>query len=69
LRGRRAARGAEQQTYEKRTLADYKQVVTGYRRVALITREPPEVPDSLLAVAELYTRDGDRLGEATTVGH
>src|SRR6202165_4579039 len=40
---------------EKRTLADYKQVVAGYRRVALITPRAPEVPDSLLAVAELYT--------------
>src|SRR5467141_809944 len=47
---------------EKRTLADYKQVVTGYRRVALITPRAPEVPDSLLAVAELYTEMGDRFG-------
>src|SRR5882724_7381852 len=49
---------------EKRTLADYKQVVTGYRRVALITPRAPEVPDSLLAVAELYTEMGDRFGRA-----
>src|SRR5258705_4485014 len=47
---------------EKRTLADYKQVVTGYRRVALITPRAAEVPDSLLAVAELYTEIGDRIG-------
>ncbi|HXN95340.1 MAG TPA: N-acetylmuramoyl-L-alanine amidase [Candidatus Acidoferrales bacterium] len=47
---------------EKRTLADYKLVVTGYRRVALITPRAPEVPDSLLAVAELYTEMGDRFG-------
>jgi len=47
---------------EKRTLADYKQVVAGYRRVALITPHAPEVPDSLLAVAELYTEMGDRFG-------
>ena len=47
---------------EKRTLADYKQVVTGYRRVALITPRAPEVPDSLLAVAELYSEMGDRFG-------
>ena len=47
---------------EKRTLADYKQVVAGYRRVALITPRAPEVPDSLLAVAELYTEMGDRFG-------
>jgi N-acetylmuramoyl-L-alanine amidase len=47
---------------EKRTLADYKQVVTGYRRVALITPRAAEVPDSLLAIAELYTEMGDRYG-------
>jgi N-acetylmuramoyl-L-alanine amidase len=45
---------------EKRTLADYKLVVTGYRRVVLITARAAEVPDSLLAVAELYTEMGDR---------
>src|ERR1700756_1337207 len=47
---------------EKRTLADYKQVVLGYRRVALITPRPAEVPDSLRAIAELYTEMGDRFG-------
>src|SRR6266436_10333287 len=47
---------------EKRTLADYKQVVLVYRRVAMITPRAPEVPDSLLAVAELYTEMGDRFG-------
>src|SRR5258708_22257373 len=47
---------------EKRTLADYKLVVTGYHRVALITPRAPEVPDSLLAIAELYTEMGDRFG-------
>ena len=49
---------------EKRTLADYKQAVTGYRRVAMITPRAPEVPDSLLAVAELYTEMGDRFGRS-----
>ena len=49
---------------EKRTLADYKLVVTGYHRVALITPRAPEVPDSLLAVAELYTEMGDRFGRS-----
>jgi N-acetylmuramoyl-L-alanine amidase len=49
---------------EKRTLADYKQAVAGYRRVALITPRAPEVPDSLLAVAELYTEMGDRFGRS-----
>src|SRR5216683_3244440 len=49
---------------EKRTLADYKQVVTGYRRVAFITPRAPEVPDSLLAAAKLYTEMGDRFGRS-----
>jgi N-acetylmuramoyl-L-alanine amidase len=49
---------------EKRTLADYKQVVSGYRRVALITPRAAEVPDSLLAIAELYTAMGDRFGRS-----
>jgi hypothetical protein len=49
---------------EKRTLADYKQVVTSYRRVALITPRAPEVPESLLAVAELYSEMGDRFGRS-----
>src|SRR6267142_4832699 len=49
---------------EKRTLADYKLVVTGYRRVAMITPRAPEVPDSLLAIAELYTEMGDRFGRS-----
>jgi N-acetylmuramoyl-L-alanine amidase len=49
---------------EKRTLADYKQVVSSYRRVALITPRAPEVPDSVLAIAELYTEMGDRFGRS-----
>lgn len=49
---------------DKRTLAEYKQVVMSYRRVALITPHAPEVPDSLLAVAELYTEMGDRFGRS-----
>jgi N-acetylmuramoyl-L-alanine amidase len=47
---------------EKRTLNDYKQVVSSYRRVYLITPHAGEVPDSLIAVAELYTEMGDRFG-------
>ena len=47
---------------EKRTLADYKQVVASYHRVSLITARAPEVPDSLLAMAELYVEMGDRFG-------
>jgi hypothetical protein len=46
----------------KRTLADYKQVVSSYRRVYLITPHAPEVPDALLAVSELYIEMGDRFG-------
>src|SRR6266567_6203309 len=49
---------------DKRTLADYKKAVMSYRRVALITPRAPEVPDSLLAVAELYTEMGDRFGRS-----
>jgi len=49
---------------DKRSLADYKQVVMSYRRVTLITPRAPEVPDSLLAVAELYTEMGDRFGRS-----
>src|SRR6266704_147894 len=47
---------------ETRTLADYNQVVAAYRRVVMISPRAPEVPDSLLAVAELYTEMGDRFG-------
>src|SRR5437588_2651988 len=49
---------------EHGTLADFKQVVLVYRRVAMITPRAPEVPNSLLAVAELYTEMGDRFGRA-----
>ena len=49
---------------DKRSLADYKQVVMSYRRVKLITPRAPEVPDSVLAVAELYTEMGDRFGRS-----
>jgi len=49
---------------EKRTLAEYKQVVASYHRVTLITPRAAEVPDSLLAVAELDTEMGDRFGRS-----
>ena len=49
---------------EKRTLAEYKQAVANYRRVTLITPRAPEVPDSLLAIAELYSEMGDRFGRS-----
>src|SRR6266852_3139671 len=47
---------------DKRKLSEYKQVVSSYRRVYLITPHAAEVPDALLAVAELYTEMGDRFG-------
>ena len=49
---------------DKRTLAEYKQVVASYRRVYLITPHATEVPDALLAAAELYTEMGDRFGRS-----
>ena len=48
----------------QRTLAEYKLVVTSYRRVYLITPRAAEVPEALLAVAELYTEMGDRFGRS-----
>jgi N-acetylmuramoyl-L-alanine amidase len=49
---------------EKRSLAEYKQVVGSYRRVYLITPRAPEVVDALLSVAELYSEMGDRFGRS-----
>jgi N-acetylmuramoyl-L-alanine amidase len=49
---------------EKRPLAEYKQVVGTYHRVYLITPHAAEVPDSLIAIAELYTEMGDRFGRS-----
>jgi N-acetylmuramoyl-L-alanine amidase len=49
---------------EKRTLAEYKQVVASYRRVYLITPHAMEVPDALYAVGELNTEMGDRFGRS-----
>ena len=46
----------------KRTLADYRQVVSSYRRVYLITPHAAEVPDSLLAISQLYTEMGEHFG-------
>lgn len=46
----------------KRTLAEYKQVVNSYRRVYLITPHAAEVPEALMALGELYTEMGDRFG-------
>jgi N-acetylmuramoyl-L-alanine amidase len=49
---------------DKRTLADYKRVVTTFQRVSLITPRAAEVPDALLAVGELNTEMGDRFGRS-----
>jgi N-acetylmuramoyl-L-alanine amidase len=46
----------------KRTLGDYRQVVSSYRRVYLITPRANEVPDALVAIALLYTEMGERFG-------
>jgi len=49
---------------EKRTLADYRRVVTTYQRVYLITPHAMEVPDAMVAVGELDTEMGDRFGRS-----
>ncbi len=49
---------------DKRSLAEYKQVVNAYRRVYLITPHAAQVPESLLAVAELNSEMGDRFGRS-----
>ena len=49
---------------EKRTLADYKRVVTTYQRVYLITPHAMEVPDAMIAMGELNTEMGDRFGRS-----
>jgi len=47
---------------ERRTLAEYRNVVASYKKVYLITPHAADVQDSLLAVGELYTEMGDRFG-------
>ncbi|MBZ5529192.1 MAG: N-acetylmuramoyl-L-alanine amidase [Acidobacteriia bacterium] len=47
----------------ERTLAEYKRVVTAYRRVYLITPHAAEVQDALVAVAELNVEMGARFGQ------
>jgi N-acetylmuramoyl-L-alanine amidase len=49
---------------DKRTLADYKRVLTTYQRVYLITPHAMEVPDAMVAVGELNTEMGDRFGRS-----
>ena len=48
----------------KRTLADYRQLITTYRRIYLITPRASEVPDAWLAIAQLYTEMGEHFGRA-----
>lgn len=45
-----------------RTLDDYKQAVSAYRRVYLITPNAPEVPDALMSVARLFEEMGKAFG-------
>ena len=45
-------------------MLDYRQVVTSFRRVYLITPHSSEVPEALAAVAELYTEMGERFGKS-----
>src|SRR3984893_7424346 len=49
---------------DKRALSEYKQAVSSYRRVYLITPHAGELPDALLAVAELYTEMGEKFGRS-----
>jgi N-acetylmuramoyl-L-alanine amidase len=49
---------------DKRTLADYKRVLTTYQRVYLITPHAVEVPDAMIAMGELNTEMGDRFGRS-----
>jgi len=48
---------------EKRSLAEYKQVVSSYRRVYLISPRASSVSDALYIVGELYSEMGDRFGQ------
>ena len=53
-------RALNNKTPDKRTLAEYKRVVKSYRRVCMITPYALQVPEALLAIAELNTEMGDR---------
>src|SRR6202030_2607160 len=46
----------------KRTLGDYRQVVSSYRPLYLITPRANEVPEPMIAIAQLYTEMGERFG-------
>ncbi len=49
---------------DKRTLAEYKQVVNSYRRVYMITSHAAQVPEALMAVGVLNSEMGDRFGRS-----
>jgi N-acetylmuramoyl-L-alanine amidase len=49
---------------DQRSLSEYKKVVAGYQRVYMITPHATEVPDAVLAVAELNTEMGDHFGRS-----
>jgi len=54
----------EEKPADKRTLAEYKKVVTTYQRVYLITPHAVEAPDSIVAMGELNTEMGDHFGRS-----
>ena len=49
---------------EKRSLAEYKQVVSSYRRVYLISPRASSVSEALYTVGDLYSEMGDRFGQS-----
>src|SRR5260370_40059518 len=49
---------------EKRTLADYKRVVTTYQRVYPITPHAIEVSEATMSIGELNAEMGDRFGRS-----
>ena len=63
-RGQEMRAALNEKAPEKRTLADYKRVVITFQRVYLITPHAMEVPDAMVAVAELNTEMGDRFGRS-----
>ena len=63
-RGEELRAALNEKAANKRSLAEYKQVVSTYHRVYLITPHAPEVPESLAAVGELYVEMGERFGRS-----
>jgi N-acetylmuramoyl-L-alanine amidase len=48
---------------DKRTLAEYKNVISSYRRVYLISPRAASVTDALFAVGQIYEEMGERFGQ------